>query len=227
MSWLISRALMDAYANSPSSPGLVEEYSAGTCSDGGRYALSSGSPTPQAFLPSDRMTAFSRPSRFGMTFVIAIYVHQRKMCAWTKNTGTERRANALSAARNLPRVTRVARSNVARMPVVAFFKQERRFDPALSAARNSCHPDRDTRRALVRAEPFLGCRAESLIRWSMCEIGLPFFAAQSLQGACETRQTERRRFSVTRSRNCAHTLRPISRRECHGTTTGRESTNGA
>lgn len=55
MSWLFSRA-------------LVEEYSAGTCSDGGRYALSSGSTTPQAFLPSDRMTAFSRPSRFGMTF---------------------------------------------------------------------------------------------------------------------------------------------------------------
>lgn len=55
MSWLYSRA-------------LVEEFSAGTCSDGARSALSSGSPTPQAFLPSDRMTAFSRPSRFGMTF---------------------------------------------------------------------------------------------------------------------------------------------------------------
>ena len=55
MSWLYSRA-------------LVEEYSAATCSDGARSALSSGSPTPQAFLPSDKMTAFSRPSRFGMTF---------------------------------------------------------------------------------------------------------------------------------------------------------------
>jgi len=55
MNWLYSRA-------------LVEEFSAGTCSDGARYALSSGSPTPQAFLPSDKMTDFSRPSRFGMTF---------------------------------------------------------------------------------------------------------------------------------------------------------------
>lgn len=55
MSWLFSRA-------------LVEEFSAGTCSDGARSALLSGSPTPQAFLPSDKMTAFSRPSRFGMTF---------------------------------------------------------------------------------------------------------------------------------------------------------------
>ena len=55
MSWLFSQA-------------LVAEYSEATCSDGARSALSSGSPTPRAFLPPDRMTAFSRPSRFGMTF---------------------------------------------------------------------------------------------------------------------------------------------------------------
>ena len=55
MSWLFSQA-------------LVAEYSAASCSDGARSALSSGSPTPRAFLPPDRMTAFSRPSRFGMTF---------------------------------------------------------------------------------------------------------------------------------------------------------------
>ena len=55
MSWLFSRA-------------LVEAYSEATCSDGARSALLSGSPTPQAYLPPDRMTAFSRLSRFGMTF---------------------------------------------------------------------------------------------------------------------------------------------------------------
>jgi hypothetical protein len=55
MSWLFSRA-------------LVEAFSEDTCSDGAPSALSSGSPTPQAYLPPDRMTAFSRPSRFGMTF---------------------------------------------------------------------------------------------------------------------------------------------------------------
>ena len=55
MSWLFSRA-------------LVEEYLADTCSDGAPFAPSSGNPTPQAYLPPDRMTAFSRPSRFGMTF---------------------------------------------------------------------------------------------------------------------------------------------------------------
>jgi hypothetical protein len=55
MSWLFSRA-------------LAAEYSAATCSDGARSALLSGSPIPQALLPNDKMTAFSRPSRFGMTF---------------------------------------------------------------------------------------------------------------------------------------------------------------
>ena len=55
MSWLFSRA-------------LVEASSGGGCSDGEPSAPSSGNPTPQAYLPPDRMTAFSRPSRFGMTF---------------------------------------------------------------------------------------------------------------------------------------------------------------
>ena len=55
MSWLFSQA-------------LVAEYSQATYSAGALSALSSGSPTPRAFLPPDRMMAFSRPSRFGMTF---------------------------------------------------------------------------------------------------------------------------------------------------------------
>lgn len=55
MSWLYSRA-------------LVAEYSAARCSGGEPSALSNTTPTPQAYLPPDRMTAFSRPSRFGMTF---------------------------------------------------------------------------------------------------------------------------------------------------------------
>ena len=67
MSWLISRAMMEAYANSRSSLGLVGEYSADTCLGGEPSAPSNGSPTPQAFLPPDRMTAFSCLSRFGMT----------------------------------------------------------------------------------------------------------------------------------------------------------------
>jgi len=55
MSWLFSQA-------------LVEEYLGDTCSDGEPSAPLSGSPTQLAYLPPDRMTAFSRLSRFGMTF---------------------------------------------------------------------------------------------------------------------------------------------------------------
>ena len=55
MSWLFSLA-------------LVAEYSAASCSGGELSAPLSANPTPQAFLHSDRMTAFSRPSRFGMMF---------------------------------------------------------------------------------------------------------------------------------------------------------------
>jgi len=55
MSWLFSQALGAAY--------WPESYSAGKPS-----APSNGSPTQLAYLPPDRMTAFSRLSRFGMTF---------------------------------------------------------------------------------------------------------------------------------------------------------------
>jgi len=55
MSWLFSQA-------------LEAEFSADTCSGGAPSAPSSLSPTPQACLSPDRMTAFSRLSRFGMTF---------------------------------------------------------------------------------------------------------------------------------------------------------------
>lgn len=55
MSWLYSQA-------------LVAEYSAANCSGGAPCVPSSASPTPQAYLPSDRMTDYCRPSRFGMTF---------------------------------------------------------------------------------------------------------------------------------------------------------------
>jgi hypothetical protein len=55
MSWLYSRA-------------LVEEYSAATCSDGEPSAPLNGNPTQLAYLQPDKMTAFSRLSRFGMTF---------------------------------------------------------------------------------------------------------------------------------------------------------------
>jgi hypothetical protein len=55
MSWLFSQA-------------LVEEYLAGNFSDGEQSAPLSGSHTQQAYCAPDKMTEFSRLSRFGMTY---------------------------------------------------------------------------------------------------------------------------------------------------------------
>jgi hypothetical protein len=68
MPWLISDALMKAYENSRSSQAQAAESLVVTCSDGEPSAQSSGNPTQQAYLQPDRMTAFSRLSRFGMMF---------------------------------------------------------------------------------------------------------------------------------------------------------------
>jgi hypothetical protein len=55
MSWLFSQA-------------LVEEYSVDTSLDGEPSVLLNGNPTQQAYCAPDKMTVFSRLSRFGMTF---------------------------------------------------------------------------------------------------------------------------------------------------------------
>jgi hypothetical protein len=55
MSWLFSRV-------------LVEEYLGAKCLDGELSAQLNGNPTPQAYLPQDKMKDFLRVSRFGMTF---------------------------------------------------------------------------------------------------------------------------------------------------------------
>jgi len=55
MSWLFSLV-------------LVEEYLGENCLDGEPSAQLSGNLTPQAYCAPDKMTAFSRLSRFGMTF---------------------------------------------------------------------------------------------------------------------------------------------------------------
>ena len=55
MSWLFSQA-------------LVEEYLGENCLDGEQSVQSNGNPTQLAYCAPDKMTAFSRLSRFGMTF---------------------------------------------------------------------------------------------------------------------------------------------------------------
>jgi hypothetical protein len=55
MSWLFSQA-------------LVEEFLEDTCLDGEPSAPLSGNPTQPVYLPPDKMTEYSRLSRYGMTF---------------------------------------------------------------------------------------------------------------------------------------------------------------
>jgi hypothetical protein len=55
MSWLFSQV-------------LVEEYLGASCLDGEQSVPSNGNPTQQAYCAPDKMTAFSRLSRFGMTY---------------------------------------------------------------------------------------------------------------------------------------------------------------
>jgi len=64
MSWLISKALM----NSLCSQELAVESLVDTCLDGEQSVQSSGSNTQQAYCAPDKMTGFSRLSRFGMTY---------------------------------------------------------------------------------------------------------------------------------------------------------------
>jgi hypothetical protein len=69
MSWLFSQA-------------LVAEYSAANSSAGAPSVLSSASPTPQAYSSPDRMTAFSRLSRFGMMFAPLTDDHGEAVLTW-------------------------------------------------------------------------------------------------------------------------------------------------
>jgi hypothetical protein len=123
--------------------------------------------------------------------------------------------------------TREARNNAARMPAVVFSKQGRRFVHAPSAGKSFCHLAQDTKRAPANAERLFAYRAGSSIQWSKFGNDSPCSAVRLLQGAYEIRPIEQQRFSDIRSKSFGHTLRSISRLVCHGTTTGRESTNGA
>lgn len=163
----------------------------------------------------------------GMMLVIDISIGRRKMDLWTKNTDTAKSANAPSAEIHSSHETKGASSNVAQMPAVAFFRQEKRRAPVLSAAMNSFPLDQNMRRVPAHAERRFVCRAGSSIRWSKLGIVLLSFAAQSLHGVCVTKRTEQRRFSGTRSMNYERTLNCISSKECRGTTTEKKATNGA
>ena len=67
MSWLFSQA-------------LVEEYLGDTCSDGEPSAPLSGNPIQLAYCAPDKMTDFSRLSRFGMTYKLLTESRGEELC---------------------------------------------------------------------------------------------------------------------------------------------------
>jgi hypothetical protein len=64
MTWIISRAMMKAYENSPCSQGLVEEYWEENYSDGERFAPLNVIVTPHPFWLRDKTTDILSHSRF-------------------------------------------------------------------------------------------------------------------------------------------------------------------
>jgi hypothetical protein len=66
MSWLFSQA-------------LVEEYLAANSLDGEQSVQSNGNPTQQAYCAPDKMTVFSRLSRFGMMFKPFTVIHGEEL----------------------------------------------------------------------------------------------------------------------------------------------------
>jgi hypothetical protein len=82
MTWLISKALAQAFENSPCSQEQAAAFSAASCSDGTPSAPSSGANTPQAYCAPDKMKAFSRLSRFGMTFSPLTDAHGAVLLTW-------------------------------------------------------------------------------------------------------------------------------------------------
>lgn len=82
MTWMISKALMQAYENSLCSLGQEAESLEATCSDGEPSAQLNVMPTPQAYLSPDRMMDFSRLSRSGMTFAPLTATHGADVLTW-------------------------------------------------------------------------------------------------------------------------------------------------
>ena len=68
MTWLLSKALLEQCANSPSSPAQVAASLAASSLGGAACALSSKTPTPQACSWLGKTTAVSTLSRSGMTY---------------------------------------------------------------------------------------------------------------------------------------------------------------
>lgn len=88
---MISRALMEDYENSRSSPGLAVDCLHRNSSDGERSALSSWIGTTDAFLHSDKMMdSFAPHSRYGMTFVPLTADRGEAVLTWCREVSRAR-----------------------------------------------------------------------------------------------------------------------------------------
>lgn len=113
MSWLISSALMKAYENSRCLQEPAAESSEATCSDGEQLQPSSVINMPQAYCARDRMTAFSRLSRYGMTLGLLMDDRGADLLTWyladsrvrtsaLQGQGKDSTASAVGCGRTLP-----------------------------------------------------------------------------------------------------------------------------
>jgi hypothetical protein len=82
MTWLISKALMQAYAKSRYLPEVAEEYGAENYLDGGQYAQLNVTPTQHKFWHNDKMMEPSRLSRFGLTCKVLTESHGKDLLTW-------------------------------------------------------------------------------------------------------------------------------------------------
>lgn len=82
MAWMISNALMMAYENSHSLQAQEAESLGDTCLGGEQSQQLSGCPIKHLYLPSDKMKAFSRLSRSGMTFGLLTESHSKAVLTW-------------------------------------------------------------------------------------------------------------------------------------------------
>ena len=98
MAWLISNRLMSLYAKSHCLPEGAGESLEPSCAAQPPFAPSNSTPMQRAFLPQDKMTAFSRPSRFGMMFQPLTEKHGEEVVSWF-------RADFLAKTFQMPRPT--------------------------------------------------------------------------------------------------------------------------
>jgi len=79
MTWLFSKAMMEAYGNSPSLPEQAAASSVGTSLDGEQFAQLNVSPTQHPFWRKGKMMDASQHSLFGQTSQVLTAGHGREL----------------------------------------------------------------------------------------------------------------------------------------------------